>query len=136
MLFNNKGNLVVNVTTANGAIPEMDALVIIQGGDENSSGIVTSFLTDTDGVGWSVSLPAPSRSLSQSPGATEKSFAVYDIVVSLDGFYKVRISNVAVFEGETTVQPVNLIPLPIYQNNSSYPRGNLVVISRENEKLE
>ena len=136
MAFNNKGNLVVNVTTAGGAIPGNDALVIIQGSGENSGGVVASFLTDTDGVGRSISLPAPSRSLSQSPGASEKSFAVYDIVVSLEGFYKVRISNVAVFDGETTVQPVNLIPLPIYQNNSSYPRGNLVVISHENEMLE
>ena len=136
MAYTNSGSLVVNVTSAGGAVPSENAVIKIYGTDENNKGVEYSFLTDVDGVSRTVVLPAPSRTLSLSPGAPEQSYALYNIVASLDGYYTVRIANVAVFDGEITVQPINLIPTPIHNNNVTFPRGNLTVNVRENEMLE
>ncbi len=136
MLFDNNGYLLVNITTAGGSLPRENVLIRIEGADENNKGVTYSLLSDIDGVGRKISLPAPSRALSLSPSAPEQSFATYDISASLEGYYPIRITGVAVFDGETTVLPINLIPLPIHNSYSSFPRGNLYVRSRENEKLE
>ena len=136
MSYTDSGKLVVNITSAGGALPSANATVRIYGVDESNGGIEYSFLTDVDGISRTIVLPAPNRSLSLSPGASESSYALYNIVASLDGYYTVRISNVAVFDGETTVQPINLIPTPIHNNNVTFPHGNLNVSVRENEMLE
>ena len=136
MPYSNNGKLVVNVTSAGGALPAADAIIQIRGVDENNRGLEYSFLTDVDGISRTVILPAPPRSSSLSPSSSEQSYALYNVTVSQDGYYTFRISNVAVFAGETTVIPINLIPSPIHKNNTAYPRGNLFAISEENEKLE
>jgi hypothetical protein len=135
MPFDKTGYLTVNITTAGGSLPRENVLVRVQGADENNRDVTYSFLSDIDGVGRKVALPAPSRSFSLSPGAPEQSFALYDITAAVEGYYPIRIIDVAVFDGETTVLPINLIPLPIH-NNNAYPRGNLYVRSGENEMLE
>jgi hypothetical protein len=136
MQYEKKGNIVVNITTAGGALPSEGAVVRVSGADSNNGGIIYSFLTDADGTIRNVELPAPPRVDSLLPGPKETPYALYDIKVSLEGYYTFRISDVAVFEGETSVVPINLIPMPLHMNNISYPRGNLVTISRENEMLE
>ena len=136
MPYNNLGKLVVNVTSAGGALPNAEALIRINGADDENRDVVYSFLTDVDGISRTFELPAPPRERSLSPDTSLASYALYDISASLDGYYSFRISNVAVFDGETTVQPINLIPSPTRQNNTSFPRGNLVAISNENEMLE
>ena len=136
MPYKENGKLVVNITTAGGALPRSNAVVRIVGADEDNRAVAYSFLTDTDGVAMAVELPAPPRSSSLSPGASGASYSLYDISATLDGFYTFKISNVAVFAGETTVQPINFIPRPTRNLNTSFPRGNLRAVSYENEMLE
>ena len=136
MAFENYGTLVVDVSAASGAYPLSDTVVRIFGASEENRDVQYSLITDIDGVTSVIQLPAPPRSLSQSPGAAEPSFALYNIEISARDYYTKRIFNVAVFDSEETVLPVNMIPSAIQNENVTYPRGNLNAFSSENEKLE
>ncbi len=136
MPFDKLGTLIVNASSAGGALPVPNTVVRIIGTDEENKLTEYSVITDIDGVTERISLPAPSRELSQSPGAKEQSYALYNIEISAPGFYTKRIFDVAVFEGTETLQPVNMIPFPKNESGVTYPRNNLEVTSRENERLE
>lgn len=136
MAFDKNGTLVVNAYSASGALPIKDTHVRIVGASEENRTVKYSRITDIDGAILPVTLPAPARELSQSPGANEISYAVYDIIVTSPGYYTKRIYNVAVFDGEKTIQRVNMIPLPTHDTNVTYPRDNLNTIVKENELLE
>ena len=136
MLYDKYGTLVVDITSAGGALPARGALVRVYGADEANGGVLYSVISDWDGIATFEMLPTPSKELSQTPGAVEQPYALYTVTVYLNGYYTVRVSNIAVFENEITIQPINLIPLPLHTANVSYPRGNLNIVSRENEMLE
>ena len=136
MAFDKNGTLVINAYSASGALPIKDTHVRVVGAGEENRTIQYSVVTDLDGVTLPIILPAPPRELSQSPGANQASYAIYDIIVTSPGYYTKRIYNVAVFDGEKTIQRVNMIPLPMHENNVTYPRDNLNTLVRENEMLE
>lgn len=136
MAFNKTGTLIVNVTAASGALPIAGTVVRIIGTDEENRGVEYSIITDVDGITERITLPTPARELSQSPGANEQSYALYNIEVSAPGYYTKHIYDVAVFDGTETVQPVNMIPGSIHENRETYPRDNLDTYVRENERLE
>lgn len=136
MAFDKFGTLIINASAAGGALPVRGTVVRITGGSEENKSVEYSLVTDWDGVTEILSLPAPSRELSLHPGAKEPSYALYDIQVSAPGYYTKKIYNVAVFEGTETIQPVNMIPMAIYENNVTYPRNNLDTFVSENEMLE
>ena len=136
MVFDKIGSLRVNTYTAGGALPVKDAVIRIVGNTEENSYVEYSILTDIDGVTEIISLPAPSREYSQSPGSPEQSYALYDIEITAPGYYAKKIYDVAVFEGTETLQPVNMIPMPVRDSGVTYPRNNLTAVSRENERLE
>ena len=136
MPFDKTGTLVINAYSASGALPIKDTYVRVTGGAEENRMERYSTLTDWDGVTMPIILPAPPRELSQAPGAYELPYAVYDIVVTSPGYYTKKIYNVAVFDGERTILPINMIPMPEHENNVTYPRDNLNTIVKENEMLE
>ena len=136
MPFEKSGTLIINASSAGGALPTAGTVIRILGGVEENRDIQYSIITDIDGVSDRITLPAPSRELSLSPGAKEPAYALYNIEISAPGFYTKRIYNVAVFEGEETIQPVNMIPINIHENGVTYPRGNLNTFVQENEALE
>lgn len=136
MPFDKIGTLVVNAFTAGGALPVSGTVVRIIGTDEENKLTEYSIITDVDGVTERISLPAPSRELSQTPGAAEQSYALYNIEISAPGYYTKRVFDVAVFEGTETLQRVNMIPFPTNERGVTYPRDNLVATARENERLE
>ena len=136
MNFDKRGLLVINATSAGGALPTGKVVVRIQGADEENRDVRYSLLTDLDGVSPKIALPAPNRDLSMSPKPTAQPYANYNIEIYADGFYAKRIFNVAVFDGEETVQPVNMIPYKIHERGVTYPRNTLDTFVRENEMLE
>ena len=136
MAFDKKGTLVINAYSASGALPIKDTHVRVVGAGEENRTVQYSSVTDLDGVTVPIILPAPSRELSQSPGSNEPSYAIYDVIITAPGYYTKRIYNVAVFDGERTIQRVNMIPVPMHENNVTYPRDNLNTIVKENEMLE
>ena len=136
MPYSKSGTLIINATSAGGALPNSGTVVRILGGQEENRDVQYSLITDVDGISERIILPAPPRELSQSPGAAFPSYALYNIELSAPGFYTKRIFNVAVFDGEETVQPVNMIPIALHNNNQTAPRGNLDAYVFENELLE
>ena len=136
MPYDNSGTLIINATSAGGALPSSGTVVRILGGEEENRDVQYSLITDIDGISERIILPAPARELSLSPGAALPSYALYNIEISAPGFYTKRIFNVAVFDGEETVQPVNMIPMALHSNNQTSPSGNLETYVFENELLE
>ena len=136
MAFDKNGTLIINAYSASGALPIKDTHVRVVGAGEENRTVQYSRVTDLDGVTQPLILPAPSRDLSQKTGAKEQSYALYDVIVTAPGYYTKRIYDVSVFDGERTIQRVNMIPLPMHKNNVTYPRDNLNTLVKENEMLE
>ncbi len=111
------GFLEVAVKTANGALPIVGAKVNIYEYLPNNDGVggnlLYSVLTDEDGHTPKLSLGTKSKELSMTPG-NENPFSVYNISVEREGFYNNRYINVPIFQGITSIQPVELIPLSEY----------------------
>ena len=124
-MLNSYGQLEIRATKADGALPVKGATVRITGAEEDNRFIVYSIKTDIDGNTSVVSLPAPSADLSKQPGANERSYAIYDVEVSIDGYYPKIIRSVPVFAGIKSIQPVNMIPLSENNPETDYPYGNL-----------
>lgn len=117
------GFLTVTVRTANGAIPIENALVNIyenyttrNGNNDvlNSNGyLVYSTRTNKNGQTEKIALPTKGASLSKSPG-NERPFMSYNVFASSEGYFDSDVINIPVFQGITSVQPINLIPLSEY----------------------
>ena len=123
------GTLIVSVYTAGGAIPVEDALVVIRGGEQNSSGVLSVLYTDQSGNTPRITLPAPPASESEKPG-TEKPYATYNIEVDKENFYPRSFIHVPVFAGTTSIQPVNLIPLTEYNQDILRPDSSDITESQ------
>ena len=134
------GFLEVDVKTANGALPVEGASVNIysylpeakKAKDEN---LIYSLLTDKNGKTTRVALNAKDKALSMTPG-NESPFTVYTIAVSKDGFYNNSYLNVPVFQGITSLQPVELIPLLEYASpTDDLPSSTVRFSETPNTKL-
>ena len=122
------GYLIVKVTTARGAIPLEGAAVIIRSEEKGATDILYSLSTDASGQTPRISLPAPSRSSSESPGNT-RPFATYSIDVASDGYLPNSFSGVPVFSGVLSIQPAVMLPLPEGASHAPYPpaSGNATI---------
>ena len=110
------GFLVVRASTALGAIPLENALVNIRTADPSApaserGALIASLRTDRDGLSARIALPAPDKSLSESPGNV-RPYAVYDVEVSLDGYTTQYFQNLPIFDSITSLQTAEMTPLP------------------------
>lgn len=128
------GYLVVNVSTARGAIPLSGATVSVMYDEEDNTSIFTVTTTGNDGKTDKLELPAPSRSLSEVPG-NKKPYATYTVSVEKDGYYTVTDVSVPVFSGITSIQPVEMLPRAEYNPDTVYPRFGLDNTEAENPNL-
>ncbi len=135
MTYDKRGRLNVKTTTAGGALPVVNTLVRIFGSDEENKNINYSVLTDRDGQTGEIELPAPPLYLSMYPGATEQSFAKYDIEIIKSNYYTKKIFDVAIFADNASFLPIEMIPIPKNKTAVTYPRGSLNAVVEENEKL-
>ena len=133
------GFLQVAVKTANGALPVPNANVSIYSysDKDNDRNILYSLTTDNDGKTERVALAAKSKALSMSPSDSEISpFTTYNIKVSADGFYENSYINAPIFEGITSIQPVELIPVLEYSDAlDDYPSSSRRYIEVPNTRL-
>ncbi|MBR6563415.1 MAG: peptidoglycan-binding protein [Clostridia bacterium] len=105
------GNLVFTLRTAVGALPVNNGSVTVT--DSLGSTVFYEFLTAaSDGLSRTVSLEAPSRALSLESDEPLLPYSLYDVSVRADGWYRMQIIGVQLFEGSTTLLPVELVPLP------------------------
>lgn len=133
------GFLVVEATTANGALPVENAKVSVYkyspSVEGKGGGLLYSVLTDQDGKTIQLALDTKSKDLSMSPG-NKNPFSVYNIVVEKEGYYDSSYINAPVFQGITSVQPVDLIPLLEYAKpNDDFPNSTRRFVETPNTEL-
>ena len=112
------GYLIVQVTTARGAIPLEGAKVDIRSYEaedtsapETRGDVIASLTSGRDGNTPRVSLPAPPRAASESPG-NGRPYSLYQAEVTLDGYFAQTYIGIPIFDGITAIQPAVMIPLP------------------------
>ena len=103
------GFIKVAVSTAQQAVPLPGCKVTISSG-ENGIDFYAEYETDISGNTPVVSVPAPSRDLSQTPGGNVRPYYRYNIDVEFPCYDEVNITEVPVFEGILSIQPVSLAP--------------------------
>ena len=113
-----KGYLVVQVTTARGAIPLEGARVDIRTYEPQDSSdparrgdVIASLISGRDGNTARIPLSAPPRSASEKPN-NGIPYALYQAEVSLEGYFEQNYFGIPIFDGITAIQPAVLIPLP------------------------
>ncbi len=118
--YEGEGRLIVRVSGGNGAFPIKDAIVNISGRDGNDigTGIIYSLRTDESGLTETVVLPAPSGSLSLSPGAGVQPYSLYDITVTKNGYLDRENAGVQIFDNITAIQSFDMIPLQARQSGT------------------
>jgi LysM repeat protein/peptidoglycan hydrolase-like protein with peptidoglycan-binding domain len=103
-----KGNLVIQVRTAEDALPLSGVRVKIK----NREGTVLYDLTtDESGETERISLEAVDRSFSLDPNYTGIPYTAYILEVEAEGFNHLHIADVQIFDGENAIQTVVLIPM-------------------------
>lgn len=125
------GSLAVQVTTARGAVPVDDALVVIsEDGEDGAERMLFTLQTNNSGETQTVRLATYPLSLSQNPDFFGKPYKDYTITTSKPGYYTVINKNVPVFADRFSIQPVNMIALP--ENFT----GDKTIIITERETLQ
>ncbi len=118
----NSAMIIVQVYTADQATPLEGANVIISKSFEDGEKLIQVLRTDANGKTQPVSLTAPSAENSLSPG-NSNNFSKYNIRVDYPGYYTVENRDVPIFENQTSIQPVAMIPLSEGREN-----GKMVMV--------
>ena len=105
-----EGYIVFQVYTSRGAIPVVGAYASVTRGSGDQRDLIGFRITNEDGRTEPVSIETPPKGLSMEPGS-EKPFAMCDIRVDHPGYYTVYVKDVQIFEGLTSLQQVQMIPL-------------------------
>ena len=108
----NTGTLIVQVYTADQALPVQNANVQVTKLTENGEELIRVMKTNRSGKTEPLNLPAPPSSNSQTPDGGVRFFN-YNIRVDYPGYYTMENINVPIFDGQTAIQPVALIPLAV-----------------------
>lgn len=117
------GRLQVQVFKAREAIPIENATVTIFLEEDDGPIPITVTKTNRSGFTPAITVPTVSATLSLSPG-NEHPYASYLVQIIVPGYFTVQDLHVPVYGGITSVQPVEMNPLPEnYQGdpNVTYP---------------
>lgn len=105
------GYIVVNTFTARRALPIANASVSILDTNKENPTLYALRITNESGLTQPFPLEAPNQDLSMRP-SEETPFSVCNIRVDHEQYYTITIENVQVFANTTTLQNVEMIPLP------------------------
>lgn len=112
------GQLIVQVTTAQGAIPLEGAQVDVRSYEpedvedpESYGNVIASLVSGRDGNTPPIRLSSPPCSFADGPGG-EKPYRLYQAEVFLEGYYNQNYIGIPIYEGITVIQPAVMIPLP------------------------
>lgn len=104
------GSIIFRVTTAREALPVANAKCVVT---KKFGGLVheiETLYTNQSGNTVPLSLPAPPKSLSQQYDNLVQPFALYDAVVTREGYVDVVLTDIPVFDGIQSVQGVSMLP--------------------------
>lgn len=115
-----KGRLTVKLRAARGAVPIEGALVRIGPYTDGMDTYIYSLLTNSSGETETVELPTPLGTSTLKPGITGPAYAEYNVISSKDGYYTVENIGIPIFDGITSIQTVEMIPVTEYDMFSGY----------------
>ncbi|MBD5550179.1 MAG: LysM peptidoglycan-binding domain-containing protein [Lachnospiraceae bacterium] len=102
------GYLIIQARTAHDALPLSGAQIWIMDGQEKH---IYHLTTDDSGETEKVSLETLDRSLSLDPDYQGLPYISYHVLAFADGFNTVHISGIPILEGETSIQPIEFVPM-------------------------
>ena len=133
------GYLIVQVSTATGAIPLPGALVTVRNYDPEEGSdvgnVIATMRTDRSGRTQKLALPAPARALSQAPGSKILPYALYSIDVKTDRYFENYFASVPIFDGVVAVQPAILQALPDSKFSDNAGRDVQIFFESQNPEL-
>ena len=106
------GYLKVMVTAADNALPKEGATVTVTSGVGENATLINKQTTGRSGETVQIELPTPPKELSLTPGNTN-TFAKYNVRIDFPGYYTLENIDVPVFDGQVSMQPAQMIPLPV-----------------------
>jgi len=107
----NTGSLIVFVLDAGGALPVAGARVRIYHSGDMGGEPIAELISGENGKTEAIYLPTPPVSISDIPDRSPGVFELYDIVVSLDGYFDVVSRNIPVYPQVLSIQPVYMVPM-------------------------
>lgn len=135
-----EGYLVIHVATARGAIPLEGARVSVRNYDKElgvpRGDVIASVISGRDGNTPILPLEAPPRSASQAPSTGgSPPYSSYFVEVRLEGYFHQSYAGLVIFDGITSIQPVDMIPLPENGKTDSFTPDGERFLESENPDL-
>lgn len=112
------GMLEFRVFTAREAMPVEDAYIVVSTRIDGKNHEIFNTRTDNSGETGMKVLPAPSKELSQQSDNAIQPFSLYDATVEKDGYVKVILRDIPIFDGVQSIQRVAMIPQLLSENTT------------------
>ena len=113
-----EGWIQVIVRKGDNTYPIPDASIIINSTEDGQLKLISNTMTDESGKTELIAVPAPNVSYSLESDNKVRPYALYNVSVFADGYFREKSVNVPVFAGITSVQQFNLVPLPLFMKES------------------
>ncbi len=116
------GYLSIQARTANDAVP-LDGVSVKVLDDEGNT--IYTLTTDENGETQTVPLETLDKSFSQNPYYSGTPYYNYNVLAQAAGFNNLYISNIPIFDGETAMLPLTLIPMQELQRSPAQAEINI-----------
>ena len=110
------GYLILQARTAHEAVPLNGVRIQIY---DPLNNLLYELTTDENGETQKIPLETLSKDFSQNPYYTGLPYISYNVRTQADGFHSLFVSDIPIFDGETAVSPLTLIPLEDKERNAS-----------------
>ncbi len=122
-----EGTLIVHATSGSQAIPVRGATVIVRLAKEGeTSEILRVLVTDESGLTMPIRIETPSPAESLAPGG-ETPYTQISAEILASGYYSTAISDIPIYPGITSIQPVRMIPRAGRENGVLSPDRTVIV---------
>lgn len=116
------GYLSIQARTANDAVP-LDGVSVKVLDDEGNT--IYTLTTDENGETQTVPLETIDKSFSRNPYYSGNPYNNYNVLAQAVGFNNLYISNIPIFDGETAMLPLTLIPMQELQRSPAQAEINI-----------
>ena len=110
------GYLLIQARTAHDAVPLSGVQIQITDQQGNR---VYELTTDANGEAQKIPLETLNQSFSQNPYFAGTPYISYNVLARKNGFNSLYISEIPIFDGETAVLPLTLVPMQALQPRST-----------------
>ena len=108
------GYLTIQARTAHDAVPLANVRITIL---DNMKNNIYELTTDENGETQIVPLETLDKSFSQNQYFSGTPYFSYSVLADKEGFHSLSVSDIPIFDGETAVLPVSLVPMQERQQN-------------------